>query len=88
MTRIYTPLNIASATTTLVKSGPGILGKIVINTTAAGSITIYDSLTASGTKLATMKASIAEGSYAFDVAFTIGLTIVTAGASDITVAYN
>jgi len=88
MTRVYTPQNITTATTTTVKSGAGILGKIVVNATAAGSITVYDSLTASGTKIATMKASIGEGSYSFDAAFATGLTVVTAAASDITVCYN
>ena len=87
MTRVYTPQNITTATTTTVKSGAGVLGKIVVNTTAAGSITIYDNTAASGTKIGTMKASIAEGSYSFDAAFTTGLTIVTAAASDITVCY-
>jgi hypothetical protein len=81
----FSPTNIAAAATTLVKSGAGVLHSITINTTAAGTITIWDSLTASGTKIGTIKASVVEQTFVFDCAFATGLTIVTAGASDITV---
>ena len=81
-------LNIASATTTTVKSGSGYLNRIVINTTAAGAITIYDNTAASGTKIATIAASAALGTYTYQGRFSIGLTIVTAAASDITVSYQ
>lgn len=81
--------NISTGTTTTVKSGAGVIHAITINTTAAATITIYDSLTATGNKIATIAASPAIGStFRFDVAFAIGLTIVTAGASDITVAFR
>jgi len=81
--------NITTATTTTVDSGPGVLHGLSINTTAAGAITIYDSLTATGTKIATIAASPAIGSYfEYDVSYSTGLTIVTAGASDITVAWR
>lgn len=83
----YLNSNIATNTTTTVKSGVGVLHSIVVNTTAAGAITIYDNTAGSGTKIGTMKASIAEGTYLFDTLFSTGLTIVTAGASDITVTY-
>jgi hypothetical protein len=70
-----------------VKLGPGILKSITVNTTAAGSITVYDNTAASGTKIGTLKASVAEGTYQYDAYFAIGLTVVTAAASDITVVY-
>jgi len=86
--RTFNYTNISTATTTLVKSGTGILHTITVNTTAAATITIYDSLTASGNKIATIAASPAIGSdFQYDVAFNTGLTVVTAGASDITVAW-
>lgn len=85
----YNFTNIATNTTTLVKTGGGILHGITINTTAASAITVYDSLTATGTKIATIAASPAIGqNFTYDVSFTIGLTIVTAGASDITVSWR
>lgn len=81
--------NITAATTTVVDATPGVLHMVTINTTAASAITIYDSLTASGTKIATIAASPVIGStFAYDVAYTIGLTVVTAGASDITVSWR
>ncbi len=83
----YNYTNISTQTTTLVKKGPGTLHTIVINTTAAAAITIYDSLLGSGTKIATIAASPTIGStFFYDVEFSVGLTIVTAGASDITVS--
>lgn len=83
-----TATNITTAATTTVKSGRGNLGRIVVNTTAAGSITVYDNTAGSGTKIATLKASIVEGTYTFECRFFTGLTIVTAGASDITVTWE
>lgn len=80
--------NIASATTITVKSSRGKLKAIQVNTTANGAITIYDNTTATGTKIGTLKASIAEGTYHFGCDFFNGLTIVTAAASDITVIYE
>jgi len=79
--------NITTGTTTVVKSGTGILHSIVVNTTAAGTITVYDNTSAAGTKIGTLKASVVEGTYIFDVSFATGLTIVTAAASDITVSW-
>lgn len=86
---IYQASNIAASGTNTVKSGTGVLHAITINTTVASTITIYDSLTGTGTKIGTIAASPAIGStFLFDVAFTTGLTIVTAGNSDITVSYR
>ena len=56
--------------------------------TAAGAITIYDNTAASGTILAVLKASIVEDTYEFNIAFATGLTVVTAGASKVTVAWR
>lgn len=81
--------NIATATTTVVKSGAGILHAITINTTTASTITVYDNTAGSGTAIATIAASPAIGQvFLYDVSFSTGLTIVTAGASNITVSYR
>ena len=80
--------NITTATTTVVKSGPGILYAIMINLTAAGTITIFDNTSASGNKIGTIKASMPEGMYNYTgLNFTTGLTIVTGAASDVTIIY-
>ena len=84
--------NIAGAATTTVKSAAGTLTNIVINKTVAASvITIYDSLTATGTKIATITQPAvlvaSQITLTFQCAFTIGLTIVTSLTDDITVMY-
>jgi hypothetical protein len=84
----YNYRNITAAATTVVKNGAGKLKSITVNTTAAGTITVYDNTAASGNKIATFKASVVEGTYDFSANFATGLTIVTAAASDITVTYN
>jgi hypothetical protein len=89
--QVYSYQNITTDTTTTLKTGPGYLHTVCINTPAAtGTIAIYDSTAASGTKIGTIT------SYAsttvcqhYDVAFWIGLTIVTATAApDITVTFR
>lgn len=84
----YTYEYISTNTTTTAKSGAGRLHAITIGETAAGAITIYDNTAASGTIIGILKASIAEGTYTFNVAFSTGLTIVTAAASKLTVSYR
>jgi hypothetical protein len=83
--------NITTDTTTVVKSGPGYLHTVCVNTPAAtGTIQIYDNTAASGTKigLITSFASVS-GCFTYDVAFWTGLTVVTATAApDITVSFR
>lgn len=84
---------ISTNTTTQVFTGACTLVAIVINTTAAGSITIYDEIaSATSNVVGVLKASIAEGTYAYGapggITLARGLKIVTAGASDITVVYR
>ena len=83
------PLNITTATTTVVKTGPGVLVSIVLNATNAGTITVYDNTAGSGTKIATISAAAPAGaSFGYLCQFTTGLTIVTASADNITVVYS
>jgi hypothetical protein len=63
-----------------VLDGPGTLHAVVVNSTAAGTVTLADS---KGT-IAVLKASIAEGTYTYDI--DVGfLTVTQTAASDITV---
>ena len=79
--------HISTATTTLVKTGAGVLHNIVINTTSAGAITVYDGIDNTGAVIGIIAASAPVGSnFKYGVGFKTGLTIVTAGASDITVS--
>jgi len=52
---VYAYQNITTNTTTTVKSGPGFLHTICLNTAAAnGTVTVYDNSAGSGTKIATI----------------------------------
>lgn len=85
---LYETNYIATQTTTVVKTGSGVLHTITIGETAAGAITVYDNTAASGTILAILKASIAEQTFTLDIPFRIGLTVVTAAASKLTVSFR
>ena len=80
--------NIATAATTVVKTGPGVCVTVILNETNAGTITIYDNTAGSGTKIATIAANVAAGTaFPYLCQFSTGLTVVTAGADDLTVTY-
>lgn len=78
---------IDSATTTQVHTGKGKLIKIVLTETAAGTITIADSASASTPVIALLKASVIEGEYTFNVSVAAGIRIITGAASKLTVVY-
>jgi hypothetical protein len=82
--------NITTATTTTVKTGAGVLLGVIVNSAGAGStITLYANTAGSGTKIATLT-SAAQTSLTYDLAFTTGLTAVTASGTpaDITIVYR
>lgn len=87
----YAYTNITTDTTTSILSAPGVLGAICINAGAASeTITIYDSLSATGTKVGTITLSATSGGcFNYNAFMTTGLTIVTAvAAADITVIWR
>lgn len=87
----FTPLGITTKTTTLVKTGAGLIGDITINATgSADTITVYDALTATGTPLATITAPTVGMKFCELYKFTTGLCIVTGGttAGDYTVSFQ
>lgn len=84
--------NIASASTTVVKTGTGTLKRIVVNKlVASGVITIYDNTAGSGTKIATVTNPgtllVNQLQLEYGIRFQTGLTIVTSAADDVTVVY-
>jgi len=93
----FTPTNITTQTTTVLKASAGQCGGISINTPVANAvITIYDNTSAAGTKIATitLPATLLSSGPIFwspGVAgkFATGLTVVTSGATmDITAYWN
>lgn len=89
---VYSYANINTATTTVVKASPGTIKAVLINIkgTVASVVTVYDSLTASGPKIATLDSLNTSGVFTYGAKFNTGLTIVTTGtvAPDITVIYK
>lgn len=82
--------HINTSTTTLVKTGPGILNSVTVNTPGSGwTATIYDSLTGSGTVLAVIS-SPSQGQILYGIPFSTGLTVVTASGTpgDLTISYQ
>ena len=77
---------ISTATTTVCKTGAGLLHSIVFQGGTAGTVIGYDNTAASGTILFSFDALSAIGNPIFDVSFSIGLTVVTAAATKLTVS--
>jgi hypothetical protein len=83
----YGYINLDADGTTTVKEGSGILAGIIVNGGTLGSITIYDSLAGSGTKIATIASPTAGMALPYSCEFKTGLTIILAADTDITVVY-
>lgn len=64
----------------IVAEGNGVLRSLIINTTAAGAVTIKDAVDT----IAILKASVGEGHYPYNVPFSGFLELVLAAASDVT----
>lgn len=84
---------ITTGATTLVKSGATILHSVCVNTPiASATIKIYNAITAAGTPLTLTIPSTVTGESPFcmkyDVYFSTGITVVTSGATDVTVVYG
>lgn len=88
----YVSKNITTQTTTLVATGSGVLHTITFNKpTATGTVAIYNGLDSGGTLLGTITAPTSPQpvTLTYDIAFGVGLAIVTGTANqDITVTYS
>lgn len=86
--------NITTATTTVVKSGPGVLHKVCENTIAASaSISMFNNTAGSGASLGVITnpltlLQMGPLCAVYDAYFSTGLTIVTTGAQNITITYR
>lgn len=77
---------ILTATTTVVKTGSGLLHTITVEGGTTGTITVYDNTAASGTKIADFTTTNSLATYVFDVAFATGCTVVTSAATQLTLS--
>lgn len=82
---------ITTGTTTLVKTGAAYLYTVNVNTcVAAATVKIYNALTATGTPITiTCGATVAAlPTMTYDAYFGTGITVVTSGATDVTIGYR
>jgi hypothetical protein len=79
---------IATATTTVVKAGPGTARKIWVAGGTLGAVTIYNNTAGSGTQLFPGLTPAANAVVMEDQAFDTGLTIVTAAATIIVCSWR
>lgn len=92
-THDYSFKSIATATTTVVKTGAGQLHQLIVAGGTLGTIKVYDNTAASGTViLDTITPATLTGSGPFvvtlDVTVATGITVVTGAATVITVTYR
>jgi len=82
--------HISTATTSILKYGPGMIHQIIVNNPTNNAITVYDNTAASGAVIAIIDPDSGATPFVLDyhVGFQNGLTIVTAGTPDMTVVYE
>lgn len=78
---------VTTAATTLVKSGEGITPGIFVEVVLAGTVTVYDSLTAAGTNPLVLPIGTVAGFHPFPLKFSVGLTVVTSTTDRISVGF-
>lgn len=83
-------VNLAANTGTLIKTGPGLLGTVIINVAGTGTtLTLRDGTDNTGTIIATIDTTT-RTSLQYGIPFSVGLYAVPAGSSpaDITIGYR
>ncbi len=75
---------IGCAAGAILASTGGVLGSVIVNTTAAGTVILADKR---GT-IATLKTSIAEGVYPFNINFAGFLKVTTSTTNDVTITHT
>ena len=86
----FTYSNLVNNVSTTLKSGPGILHAVNVNTLGTTpTIQLFDNTAASGTKIGFITPTVT-GVNEYDVSFNTGLTVVTTGTgtADITVSWQ
>lgn len=78
---------ISTGATTVVKASPGSLHNITVTGGTAGTIIVYDNASGAGATIANFDSTNAIATYTFDVNFSSGCTVVTGGATKLTVSF-
>lgn len=83
---------ISTATTTVVRTGPGTLRRLIVNNgSPGGTITVYDNTAASGTQIAVVNIPGSTNNpfvLDYDLEANTGITVVTSTAVNLTVTYD
>ncbi len=83
--------HISANGTYLIKAGLGTIGTVTVNSRGTGgnTLTLYDGTDATGTVLAVIDTTAAQGSYLFDLLIGTGIFVELVGgvAADVTVAW-
>ena len=77
---------ISTATTTVVKTGAGLLHAVIFQWTSIGTVIGYDNTSASGTILFSFPIGVTTRPITFNGSFSIGLTVVTSAADKVTIS--
>ena len=80
----FQPYVITTAGSYTAKSGPGLLGSIVVQGWTAGTIKIYDNSSATGTPILDFDSSAAIAPYNINAKFYVGCFIVTSANTKVT----
>lgn len=89
----YTKTNITTGTTTLIKTGPGVLHAIAINKLVASATIEYDDAVSNTNSMGIITlpgtiTALAPFSMVLDASFSTGLSITTSGATDVTIIWR
>jgi len=85
--RMDKPVRITTATTTVVSNAAGVLSKVQATAALTGAVTIYNNTSAAGTIIQVLPIGFI-GTFEPDCIMDTGITIVTAGADQLTVTYT
>jgi len=84
----YQYVNITAADNTIVKAGPGILKRIMVNGGTLDAVVVYDNTVAAGTIIATFTPAAAGEVYEYGVYCANGISLNLADATNLTVVYK
>lgn len=82
--------HITASAVTVVKNASGVFYDLIVNTPTANNITLYNGVDASGVVLGIVNtgSSIVPFQLSYNIPFSTGLTIQTAGTPDLTVTFK
>lgn len=84
MQREYQPYTITTAGSYTVRTGPGLIGSIIIQWGAAGTIKVYDNTSATGTPVLDFDSTSVIAQFQPDLKFYIGCFVVTSANTKVT----